>query len=87
MTAFWALRVHPPATALPPPPAVPEPPEEPRDCVVILTFPVDRRQLASATLMTAAEAEAEAAMWRKLRPQPMHPGPSGAEVCRLVRVP
>lgn len=55
--------------------------------MVILTFPVDRRQLASATLMTAAEAETEAAMWRKLPPTPMRPGPSGAEVFRLARVP
>lgn len=84
MSAFWAVRAHPPAAPAPPPEA--GPPPEPCDCVVILTFPVDRRQLASATLMTAAEAETEADMWRKLRPEPLRPGPSGAEVFRLVRV-
>jgi hypothetical protein len=80
--AFWALRAHPPATA-PPPPPVPEAPEEPKDCIVILTFENGRRDPSCASLMTAADARSEADVWRKRKPDSANPGRVTAAVHKI----
>ena len=72
----------------------PGPLQEPRDYVVVLTFENGRRDPSSASAMTLADAEAEAAHWRGMRREPARLGavlsptapPMAAEVCRLVKV-
>jgi hypothetical protein len=82
VTAFWALRAHQTATATrrPPPPG---PPEEPRDCIVVLTFDSGRRDPSCASLMTAADARSEAEAWRRRVPEGLSPGRVTAAVHRI----
>ena len=79
--AIWALRAGQAAAATPPPAF--RAPEGPRDCIVILTFDSGRRDPSSASLMTEADARAEAASWRKRPPAPFTPGRVTATVHRI----
>lgn len=84
MTAFWALAGRARAeAALPPAPAPEPPPEEPKDCIVILTFASGRRDLSCASLMTAVDARTEAEAWRKRVPDGLSPGRIAATVHRI----
>lgn len=79
--AFWALRAG--QTAVATPPTVLPPPEEPKDCVVILTFDSGRRDPSSASLLTLADALAEAESWRRRKPEGLSPGRVTAAVHRI----
>lgn len=94
MNAFWGVRAHAAATAAfiaqdiaqtatATPPPVLAPPEEPRDWIVVLTFENGRRDPSSASLMTLADAQAEAESWRRRKPDAFTQGRVTASVHRI----
>lgn len=85
MSAFWAVAAAREAAAAgqPAAPAPAPPPEDPSDCIVVLTFQSGRRDLSFASLLTLADARAEAEAWRRRKPDGMSPGPVRASVHRI----
>ena len=83
MNALWALAGRTAAETVPSPAPAPEPPEEPKDCIVILTFESGHRDPSSASLLTLADALAEAESWRRRKPDAFSPGRVTAAVHRI----